>query len=479
MTEKDLDVIFNPRSVAVVGATENEFMFASSYMHHFETYGYKGDVYPINPKRPTIFGYKAYPDLKSVPGNVDYVIYCVDLNIVPELLPEYAQKGVKGVHLFSGRAAETGRKEGIELEQNIQRVAKQYGIRLIGPNCMGIYNPRVGLSNGWDFSKEAGSVSAVLQSGGMSQDLALFGSLRGMRFSKVVSYGNAIDLNECDFLEYFAQDPETKVIMCYVEGVRDGKKFFKVLRQTAQMKPVIILKGGRTKAGNKAAASHTASLAGASNVWTTLINQAGAIMATSFEDWINLGVGFSMVPPIRGVRVGITGGGGGHGVLNADACEESGFDVIPIPESIRQQIKEKAPIIWDWVTNPVDVSIMRGSGINNGEVLMMMAEHPDFDFLIGQISEDTPSSQEAYTAKVMVEYEAYTQIFKANLKPIVVVLGDRSLGIEELSNWRWQLFAQVRSGLVNAKLPFFSTIGTATRVVKQIVKYYQKRPNSQ
>jgi acyl-CoA synthetase (NDP forming) len=256
------------------------------------------------------------------------------------------------------------------------------------------------------------------------------------------------------------------------------RRFFKTLRQTAQQKPVIILKGGRTKAGNQAVASHTASLAGASSIWATLINQAGAIMATSFEDWIDLGVGFSMVPPIRGVRVGITGGGGGHGVLNADECEESGFDVIPIPDSIRQQIKEKAPVIWDWVSNPVDVSIMRGSGINNGEVLMMMAQHPDFDFLIGQISEDTPSHQDAYTAKVMVEYETYTQIFKTNLKPIVVVLGDRSLGIDEMSNWRWQLFGQVRSGLVNAKLPYFSTIGAVTRVIKELVRYYQKRLNN-
>jgi len=478
MTEDSLDFIFNPRSVAVVGATENDFMFASSYMHHFTTYGYKGNVYPINPKRPSIFGFKAYPDLKSVPGNVDYVIYCIDLNTVPELLPEYAQKGVKAVHLFSGRAAETGHKDGIELEQNIQRVAKQYGIRLIGPNCMGIYNPKVGLSNGWDYSKEAGSVSAALQSGGMSQDLALFGSLRGMRFSKVVSYGNAIDLNECDFLDYFAQDAETKVIMCYFEGVRDGTRFFKTLRETAQQKPVIILKGGMTKAGNQAAASHTASLAGASSIWTTLIKQAGAIMATNFDDWINLGVGFSMVPPVRGVRVGITGGGGGRGVLNADECEESGFDVIPLPQSIRQVLKEKAPIIWDWVSNPVDVSIMRGSGINNGELLLMMAEHPDFDFLIGQISEDTPSNKDAYIAKVMVEYEAYTQIFNTNLKPIVVVLGDRSLGIDEMSNWRWQLFGQVRTGLVKAKLPYFSTIGGAARVIKELVKYYRKRPSN-
>ena len=478
MAESLLDVVFNPQSVAVVGATENPSMHASSFMQHFINYGYKGNVYPINPKRDTIFGFKAYPDLESIPANVDYVIYCIGLNNVLKFLDECRHKNVKAVHLFVGRAAETGQKDAIEMEKSILKSAREYGIRLIGPNCMGIYSPGAGLFNGWDFPKEVGSLSACLQSGGMSQDLVRQGALRGLRFNKVVSYGNALDLNECDFLDYFSHDPQTKVIMCYLEGVKDGKRFFRTLRDVAEKKPVIILKGGRTKAGNQAAASHTASLAGASNIWSTLVKQAGAIMAADFEDWIDLGVGFSLLPPIRGNRVGITGGGGGHGVLNADECEEAGFNVIPLPQDIREQLREKAPMIWNWVGNPVDMSIMRDTGTSNTEILTMMAKHPDFDFLIGQITQDNPGGREDYTPKVMAEYEAYAQIFKTNLKPIVVVMGDNSLGTAEMNNWRWQLFGQVRTGLVCDKLPYFPTIGRTTRVVKEIINYYKKDSSS-
>lgn len=475
MIDNSLDFIFNPQSIALVGATENKFMLASSLIQHFINYNYKGRVYPINPNRPSIYGFTAYPDLKNVPGTVDYIIYCIGLAALPELLPDCYRKGVKVIHLFSGRAAETGRRDGIELEQNIRKMAKQYGIRLIGPNCMGIYHPRIGLSNGWDFPIESGSVGGNLQSGGISQDLVRAGALRGIRFSKIVSYGNALDLNESDFLDYFAQDPETKVIMCYLEGVKNGARYFEALRNAAQQKPVVILKGGRTKAGNLAAASHTASLAGTANIWSTVIRQTGAIPAANFEDWIDLGVGFSMIQPIKGIRVGITGGGGGHGVLNADECEEKGFNVVPLPQDIREYLREKAPVIWDWVSNPVDVSIMRGTGINHAEILLLMAKHPDFDFLIGQITSDTPANREDYTARVMLECETYIQIFKSNLKPIVVVISDRSLGIDEMSNWRWQLFGQVRTNLANAGLPFFSTIGSAVRVIKELIHYYQKK----
>jgi acyl-CoA synthetase (NDP forming) len=476
MVEKSLDFLFNPQSVAVVGATENPVMHASSFMQHFKNYGYKGHVYPINPKRPSIFGYKAYPDLKSVPGNVDYVIYCIGLAGVPEFLGECKEKGVKAVHLFVGRAAETGHKDAIEMEQNILKLARQYGIRLMGPNCMGLYVPKVGLSNGWEFPTEAGTVGGALQSGGMSQDLIRLGALRGMRFSKVVSYGNALDLNECDFLEYLAQDKETRVIMCYLEGTKDGKRYFRALKDVARLKPVIILKGGRTRAGNVAAASHTAALAGASNIWSTLIRQAGAIPALNYEDWIDLGVGFSMAPPIRGMKVGITGGGGGHGVLSADECEEAGFNVVPLPQDLREKIKEKAPVIWDWVGNPVDMSIMRDTGISNAEILVMMSKHPGFDFLVGQITEDTPSNVEDYTSKVMGEFEGYMQIFKSGEKPLVVVLGERGLSLADMTNWRWKLFADVRTRFVEAKVPFFPSIGRAARVVHEIVGYYQKKP---
>ncbi len=467
-----LEFIFNPRSVAIVGASENPSSISSCYVQHFKNYGFKGDVYPINPKRAFVYGYQAYPNLKSVPGPVDYVIDCIALGQAPDLLAESHRKGVKAVHLFTGRASETGRKEAIETEEEILRLARRFGLRLIGPNCMGIYNPKAGLSTGWDFPQEPGPVGAALQSGGISQNLVRIGAERGMRFSKVVSYGNALDLDECDFLDYLAQDLETKAIMCYLEGVKDGKRYFRTLRQAAKLKPVIVLKGGRTRAGTLAAASHTAALAGSSDIWATLIKQCGAIQAFNFEDWIDLGVGFSMIPPIKALNVGITGGGGGTSVLNADECEEMGFHVIPLPWEIREQLREKVPLIWDWVGNPVDSSIMRGTGVTNGEILMMMARHPAFDFLLGQVSDDIPSDVEDFSSLVRAETEGYLQVFRSGLKPIVIVLRSRNLASAELDNWRSRLFAEVQTRLVEARVPFFPAIGRALRAMREIIKYY-------
>jgi acyl-CoA synthetase (NDP forming) len=475
MGDSSLDFVFHPASVAIIGASENPSALSSSYVQHFIDYGFKGAVYPINPKRPSIHGLKAYPDLTSIPGNVDYVIDCIALSNTPELLAECYSKGVRVVHLFAGRASETGRKDAIELEKRVLDLARGYGIRLIGPNCLGIYYPREGLSMGWDFPGEAGPVGAALQSGGLSQTLIRLGALRGMRFSKVVSYGNALDLNECDFLEYLSRDPETGVILCYLEGVKDAKRYFTTLRNAAKQKPVIILKGGRTKAGSSAAASHTAALAGSSNIWAAMIKQAGAIPAWNFENWIDLGVAFSMMPPVRGFDVGIAGGGGGHGVLNADECEETGFHVVPLPEEIREQIRGKAPLIWDWISNPVDMSIMRDTGISNSEVLTMMSRHPDFDLLIGQITEDIPSGAGDFTQKTLGELEGYLQIFNSGLKPLAVVLGERGLGTTDMDNWRWKLFAEVRTRLVGAKVPFFPTIGRAAGAIKTQIDYYSKR----
>ena len=163
-------------------------------------------------------------------------------------------------------------------------------------------------------------------------------------------------------------------------------------------------------------------------------------------------------------------------MLNADECEESGFNVIPLPQSIREQLREKAPVIWDWVGNPVDMSIMRDTGTSNVEILTMMAKHPDFDFLIGQITEDDSVRQEDFTLpRSWRNMKPILKYLKTILKPIVVVLGDSSLGNEEMGNWRWQLFGQVRTGLVKDKLPFFPTIGRATRVLKELIDYYQRK----
>jgi acyl-CoA synthetase (NDP forming) len=208
---------------------------------------------------------------------VDYVISTVPAKAAPGLIAECARKGVKAVHFCTAGFSETGEEEGLRLEPQLAALSKKTGIRIIGPNCMGIYCPASRLSFNTDFPKESGPVGLISQSGGNTESLIRRVVPRGVRFSKAISYGNACDLNESDFLEYLAGDPETEIIGLYIEGVKDGERFPQILRKAAEKKPVILLKGGITEGGARAALSHTGSLAGSEVIWRSLCNQLGVI----------------------------------------------------------------------------------------------------------------------------------------------------------------------------------------------------------
>lgn len=235
MLQDSLEFLFHPQSVAIVGASENPVTFGYFFMHHMLNYGFSGKIYPINPRQPEIMGVKAYPSLEDVPGTIDYIIYVIGLNNALDLLTQAARKGVKAVHILAGRASETGRPEGKQLEQEILKQARGYGIRILGPNCLGVFCPRSGISFGFEFPKESGKVGAMMQSGGNSTDLVHIASTRGIRFSKVVSYGNALDINEIDLFKYFLSDPETEIILSYIEGLKgNGRSFWNLFaRQPA------------------------------------------------------------------------------------------------------------------------------------------------------------------------------------------------------------------------------------------------------
>ncbi|HLB27765.1 MAG TPA: CoA-binding protein, partial [Dehalococcoidales bacterium] len=377
-----IEDILHPNSIAIVGATQARGWGGGGFVESLIAMGYKGKIYPVNPKYPEIMGLKAYPSLRDVPGRVDYVISSVPAPAVPGLLNDAGDKGVKTVHLFTARFSETGRPEGIELEQRVLKLAREYGLRLIGPNCMGIYYPAGGLAYHADFPKEPGAAGLVSQSGMLSREIIQIASQRGVFFSKVFSYGNALDLNECDFLEYLAQDPETRLIMFYVEGVKNGRRFFDTLKQAVAVKPVILLKGGAAQAGARATASHTASLAGSYRVWQAAAAQTGAVWAGSFEELIDLAASFYFLPPAAGRRAGVIGGTGGTSVLAADRCEQAGLEVIPLPDEFREELKKRGVSVWDWLSNPIDLSIREDESLSVGLILEMMAQDPNFDLLI-------------------------------------------------------------------------------------------------
>ncbi len=477
MSQHSLDAFFHPKSIAIVGASQNPASFGHFYMHAMQSHNYKGDLYPINPKATDIMGVKAYPDLDQVPGPVDYVISLIGLNNVPDLITKCSKKGVKALHVMAGRGSETGRPQAKAVEETIAKQAKEQGVRLLGPNCLGIYCPSSGIAYHYDFPNESGTVSAMLQSGGNSTDLIHLCALRGVRFSKVASYGNAVDINQNDLLEYYTQDSETEIILCFIEGIKgDSKKFLELLRKATSLKPVVILKGGRTTSGSRQTLSHTASMAGSAKVFETAIRQAGAIPVGNLDEMVNQAVAFQLLSPIRGQRVGLGGGGGGRSVLSADEWEENGFEVPPLPQEIRDYWKTKGSDLWDWISNPVDRSLwITGDPYNFPEHLIEMSKHPDFDFIVGTVTEDYPFEQEFFIGALKEDVEGFFKIKKESTKPFLLIYSDRPLGIAQVEGWEHRLHAELKTKCVEQRIPFFANISQAAKAVKEQIAYYQRK----
>lgn len=478
MVNEKLEAAFHPRSIAVVGASVNPLSMGHRFVLHLLNYGYRGQIYPVTMNASEVLGLKAYPALKDIPSTVDYVICCLPASKVSDLLSECPQKGVQVIHLFTARFGETGATDAARLETKVLQQAKKLGIRLIGPNCMGIYHPREGIAFGYDFPTEPGKVGVLSQSGGAATEFIHYASLRGIRFSKVISYGNALDLNETDFLEYLTHDPETEVIASYIEGVKDGRRFLDALTRATRFKPVIILKAGRGSAGARAAASHTAALAGSLMTWETAIRQAGAIQARDLEDMTNLVVSFSFLPPVLGARVGIVGGGGGTSVLSADQWEEAGFSVVPLPTEIEREIENTLPELWwGWIRNPVDMSILpdeaRGNNLG-GKILRMMAQSPHFDLIVANITVGGPFSGSELAANTEREVENIIAIKRNTTKPMAVVLNTGTLGVEDFDNPRWRCLAEQKANLIAAQIAVYPTADQAASAIIRLVSYYQR-----
>jgi len=465
-----LEEVLHPRGIAIVGASNNT-MQGPGFLSSLQDFGYKGQIYPVNPKYTEIMGMRAYPTVKDVPGVVDYVISSIPASRVLGMLEDCQQKGVKVVHLFTARFSETGRPEAAELEQEILRQAKNGGIRLIGPNCMGVYYPGEGITFSSALPRESGSVGLASQSGSAIHEIVDLAAQRGLRFSKAISYGNALDFNECDYLEYFAQDPETKMIMMYIEGVRDGKRFFNSLHKVAMEKPVIIVKGGRGASGTRATASHTASLAGSMEVWQTVVDQAGAVSAGELEELVDLATAFHYLPPITGRRVGVTGGSGGSSVLAADQCEEAGLDVVELPTEIRAELKAKSSPVWDWIGNPADFSIA-WDGFSIGETTRMMAEHDNFDLLIIFMGGPWIGGSRGGQKFSIDAYLDQYKLQEISRKPLLIVLQERGPGVDNATR---KIMNEIRMKLITENIPIYPNIGRAARTASKVIDYYRRR----
>jgi acyl-CoA synthetase (NDP forming) len=451
--------------VAVAGASSNVDSPGHDYVRSLVEFGFGGPIYPVNPHAPEIMGLTAYPSLRDVPGNVDLVISCIPADGVLELIAQSREKGVSALHLFTGRFSETGTAEGAALEREVQRAAADAGIRIVGPNCMGMYDSSTGLSFRPDLPKDAGDVAFISQSGNNSVELMLHGAARGLRFSKVVSYGNALDVTEADLLEFLANDPATRVVGGYIEGTRDGRRLFDALTMCARVKPVVILKGGRTGAGSRTAASHTAALAGQRQVWSAMFAQAGAVEVATFDDLIDMLVAFAFLRPGSGVNVGIVGGGGGRAVQSADVAEEAGLRVPKLPESIRGMLREKAPQLADWVDNPVDQSILAGSGVSGARVLEMMLDAPEIDALIANVGEDWVLGRPDAMERMAHLVDRFAAIGVKSTKPMAFVLGPADSPDET----KWRAVEGGRQRLTDARLAVYPSVDRAAAAMSRFL----------
>ena len=351
---RSLRPLFEPRAIAIVGASNRGRTRANDVLDFTRAMGFAGPIYPIHPTAATIGGLPAYRSFGDCPGEIDYAFVAIAAARVPDLLERSCGR-VRFAQIMASGFGESA--EGERLNQQLLAVARAQGIRLIGPNCLGTYSPRGRMTYIRDCPDQAGPVAFVSQSGGISTDMLRRGVQRGLRYSGVVSAGNCADVGPADFLEYFLADPATSVVGFYLESLPDGRRFFETLRHTGARKPVVILKGGRTPQGQRAAQSHTGALAGDDRLWTALSRQTGATIVSSVDELIDALLAFQCLRP-RFERPGtgafVLGNGGGASVLATDLMARIGLEVRPVGDDTRRALTALDLPAGTSIDNPMD-----------------------------------------------------------------------------------------------------------------------------
>ena len=349
-----LETFFRPQSVAIIGASREPEKLGYAVLANLQEGGYEGQLYPVNPKAQEILGLKAYPSVLEIPGLVDLAVIVIPYRFVPAVLKECGEKGVSSVVVISAGFREAGR-EGLERERELIEIAHEYDLRLIGPNCLGVIDTDTPLNATFAAGMPPGGpISFMSQSGALGTavlDIAMAGRIG---FAKFVSLGNKADVSEIDLLEAWGDDPASRVILIYVEGVPDGQKFIRVAREVTRHKPVVAIKSGVTKSGSRAVSSHTGSLAGSEAAYKAAFRQAGIIRATSMESLFDCARAFAYQPLLKGKRIGIVTNAGGPGILATDALERAGLEIPRLSHETVGALTDYLPGAAS-AANPVDV----------------------------------------------------------------------------------------------------------------------------
>jgi acetyl coenzyme A synthetase (ADP forming)-like protein len=467
-----LDAFFNPRSVAVIGATKKVDKAGHVIFKNFSTnkmHGvFKGELYPVNPNEDSILGFKCYPSITHIPGEVELIVVIVPAKVVPSIMDEAVAKKVKNAIIISSGFREVGNKE---LEDQVVAAAKKGGIRVLGPNCLGIYYSKTGidtlflpetkiLTTGDDVVATPrpmpGNIAMITQSGAFGVAALDYLTGRQMGVSKFVSFGNKCDVTETDILHYLLHDKETKVILVYLEDIKDGREFLKIAKKVTAKKPVVVIKSGRSAAGARAAASHTGAIAGSDKIYDAVFEQGGVIRAKDMEEFFDMGKALSMQPPAMGKNIGVLTDAGGPGVMTVDECELLGLTVDRFSKETErkfQELKDKNVILKIAATlNPVDLT---GSVTDEMfEVAAdLMFQDPQIYGIILLGLHHMPGLKEKYIDGIVNIASKYT-------KPIVMC----DIGETEMALY-------TRSRFDKLCVPSFESPEDAARAMKALVTY--------
>lgn len=463
---EQIDAIINARSLAIVGATAKPFKFGSYFTTTQLSFGFTGPVYLVNPKEKEINGMPCHPDLRSLPEVPDLVYLAVPAHLSMDILKDCAALKVKGVVMLASGFREIG-EEGARLEEEALSLAHEGGFRIIGPNCFGIYNPRnrLALLPGPDFSRRAGDVAFISQSGGFSVHVGRMCKDLGIDFSAIVSYGNGADLDESALLRYFARDPQTRIIGGYLEGCRDGREFLRALREAGARKTVVMWKVGKSEPSQRATVSHTGSLGGSARIWEGLFRQCGVIEVSGVEEMCDVFLALKHLGRNPGRRLLLCGGGGGLGAYAGDLATAEGLEVPPLGGETASRLREVLNYPGAAVGNPMDIGTPLTPIPVFAAAMREAARDPGTDILVFDLALNFAHGlfgDEGLQAAADVLLAVHRETGKA----VVLALYSRAIGGDDLSLER--TLRGLRTKLLAGGVPVYPSMSRALRALSLV-----------
>ncbi len=452
----ELNKFFEPESVAVIGASEKPGTIGRAIMVNLIG-KFKGKIFPVNIKYDRVFGLPCYKSVLDIPDKVDLAVIAVPAKIVPKIIRECGEKGVKAAIIISAGFREIG-EEGEKREKEVLEIARRYGIRIIGPNCLGVYDAHSGLNTIFNPPDRQhvpgpGPVAFISQSGALGAAVLDWISMMGVGLSKFVSYGNAADVDESELIEFLTLDPKTKIITAYIEGVKNGRKFMNAIRKALRsQKPVVILKAGKSERGVRAVASHTGSLAGTYKVYEAAIKQAGALLIEELWEYPLVLKALAWNPTPHGSRVAIVTNGGGAGVLATDAVEKQGLIMAELDNTTIERLREVLPPAAS-PYNPVDI-LGDAPAERYKSAIEIVSQDPNVDMIVVITIMQAPAIDMDKMREILGEIRKNTN------KPLVIV----APGGE---------YTEKHSKLIEEeiKVPVYKSPEEAVRALKYLYEY--------